>query len=254
MQASMLIDGLKREMKARGITYAQLAKQIDMSEASIKRMFSQKNLTLQRLDEILQATQIAFDEIAVFAGGSTRLVSQLTLAQEKAIVSDPRIFMIAVSMLNMIPLERLIELYRIEMAELIGYLIKLDKIGFIALQPNNKVKLLVSRTFAWLPDGPIQAHFRSMAETDFLAHKFDQPDEIMQLINLMLSKRSIAALSARLKLLAAEFSQIHQDEVKLPLAEKHPISLLIAARPWLPKTFKALRRTALKNDSQRSTM
>ena len=240
----MLIDGLKREMKTRGITYGMLAKQIGLSEASVKRMFSQKNLTLQRLDEILQATQIPFDEIAVFAGESSRLVSQLTLAQEKAIVSDPRIFMMAVSMLNMIPLERVLELYRIEMAEVIGYLTTLDKIGFLALQPNNRVKLLVSRTFAWLPDGPIQAHFRSMAETDFLAYKFDQPDEIMQLINLMLSKRSIAALSARLKLLTAEFSQVHQDEVKLPLAEKFPISLLIAARPWLPKTFKALRRTA----------
>ena len=244
MQASMLIDGLKREMKARDITYAALASRINISEASVKRMFSKKNLTLQRLDEILQATQIAFGDIAQFASGESRLVAQLTLAQEKAIVSDPRIFMIAVSMLNMVPLERLISLYQIEMSELIGYLVRLDKIGFIALQPNNKVRLLVSRTFAWLPDGPIQAHFRSMAETDFLAHKFDQPDEIMQLINLMLSKRSIKALSARLKLLAAEFSQIHQDEVKLPLDEKNPISLLIAARPWLPKTFKALRRTS----------
>jgi hypothetical protein len=120
--------------------------------------------------------------------------------------------------------------------------VRLDKIGFISLQPNNKVRLLVSRTFAWLPDGPIQAYFRSMAESDFLAHKFDRPNEIMQLINLMLSKRSVIALSGRLRQLAAEFSQIHQDEVKLPLDEKHPISLLIAARPWLPKTFKALLR------------
>ena len=246
MQASMLIDGLKREMRARGITYAILASRIAMSEASVKRMFSQKNLTLQRLDEILQATQIEFGEIAQFAADDSRMVSQLTLAQEKEIVGDPRIFMIAVSMLNMIPLERLIAIYQIEMSELVGYLLKLDRIGFIELLPNNKVKLRVSRTFSWLPDGPIQSYFRSMAETDFLDYKFDQPDEIMQLINLMLSKRSTAALSARLKLLTAEFSQIHQDEVKLPLDEKYPISLLIAARPWLPKTFKALRRAAVK--------
>jgi len=46
-----------------------------------------------------------------------------------------------------------------------------------------------------------------------------------------------------LTLAFAEFSQIHQDEVKLPADEKNPIRLLIVARPWLPKTFKALRRT-----------
>ena len=60
LQASSLVDSLKRELKARGITYADLAVRIDMSEASVKRMFSQKNFTLQRLDEILQVTQIHF--------------------------------------------------------------------------------------------------------------------------------------------------------------------------------------------------
>ena len=58
-KASNLVDVLKRELKARDITYADLAARIDMSEASVKRMFSQKNFTLQRLDEILQATEIA---------------------------------------------------------------------------------------------------------------------------------------------------------------------------------------------------
>ncbi len=65
LKASLLIDALKRELKARSITYADLAARIDMSEASVKRMFAQKNFTLQRLDEILQATEISLRDLAL---------------------------------------------------------------------------------------------------------------------------------------------------------------------------------------------
>ena len=44
-QAVLLVDQLKRELKSRGITYAQLAKLIGMSEASVKRMFAQRMAT-----------------------------------------------------------------------------------------------------------------------------------------------------------------------------------------------------------------
>ena len=40
-----------------------------MSEASVKRMFSQKNFTLQRLDQILDACGIGFDELRAAQGG-----------------------------------------------------------------------------------------------------------------------------------------------------------------------------------------
>jgi transcriptional regulator with XRE-family HTH domain len=63
LHATTLVDSLKRELKARGITYADLASRIKMSEASVKRMFSQKNFTLQRLDEVLQAAGIEFSEL-----------------------------------------------------------------------------------------------------------------------------------------------------------------------------------------------
>jgi hypothetical protein len=121
-------------------------------------------------------------------------------------------------------------------------LLRLDNIGFLELLPNNRVKLLVSRTFHWIPNGPIQTHFRELAYSDYLASKFDGEDEVMQLVNVMLSKQSIAALLSKLKQVAREFSQLHQDEVKLPFDDKTPISILVAARPWMPQSFKALVR------------
>jgi hypothetical protein len=251
LQATALVDSLKRQLKVRGITYADLASKIDMSEASIKRMFSQKNLTLQRLDEILKAAQLNFHDIATNLQEEPKLISRLTHAQEKEIIENPKLFIVAVSALNLIDIERMQTLYEITEADIVKCLTRLDKIGFLELLPNNRVKLLVSRTFGWIPDGPIHTYFREQAYSDYLDSKFDGEHELIRFVNLMLSRQSAAALLERLKQVAREFSQQHQEDAKLPFEEKCPISLMLAARPWRPKTFKALARTGTPKTTTR---
>jgi transcriptional regulator with XRE-family HTH domain len=241
-KATALVDSLKRALKARGITYAELAQRIGMSEASVKRMFAQRNFTLTRLDDILQAADIDFAELASSMDGESTLISQLTLAQEEEIIGDPRLFVTAISALNMITPEQIVALYRLSLPEVIKYLVRLDKIGFLALLPNNRIKLLVSRTFRWIANGPIQNHFRELAAADYLDAQFDGEDELMHLFNVMLSKQSIALLLHRLRQVMREVSQQHQEDAKLPFDERHSISFLLAARRWVPRSFRALVR------------
>lgn len=240
--AITLVDTLKRLMKARGITYGELAARIEMSEASVKRMFSQKNFTLQRLDDILSATGIGFEELSAAQAGPA-LISQLTLAQEREIIGDPRLLVVAVSTMNHIGFDDIVRFYDMSEVEVTGYLLRLDRIGFLELLPNNRVKLLIARTFGWIPNGPIQAYFRHEAAADYLNSRFDGPDEVLRLVNVMLSKQSAGALLERLKQVAAEFAQQHQHETRLPLEQRHAISFIVAARPWVPHAFKALLRT-----------
>lgn len=240
-KATTLVDSLKRELKVRNITYAELATRISMSEASVKRMFSQKNFTLQRLDEILQATEISLRDLALNSGEES-LISELTYEQEKEIISDPKEFLVAVSALNLLTVEQMIQIYEISEVEVIKYLLRLDKIGFLELLPNNRVKLLVSRTFRWIPNGPIHSDFREQVYAEYLESDFDGDHELMRLVNVMLSKQSVAALINRLKQVAREFSEQHQEDSKLPFEQKHRMSFLLAARPWLPQQFKSLVR------------
>jgi transcriptional regulator with XRE-family HTH domain len=240
--AITLVDTLKRLLKARGITYGELATRIDMSEASVKRMFSQKNFTLQRLDDILTASGIGFDELSEAQSGSSA-ISQLTMAQEKEIIGDPRLLVVAVSAMNHISFDDIVSYYAMDAVEVTKYLLRLDKIGFLELLPNNRVKLLIARTFGWIPNGPIQTYFRHEAAADYLDSRFDGQDEVLRLVNVMLTKQSAAALLERLKQVAAEFSQQHQHETRLPLSQRHAISFMVAARPWVPRAFKTLLRT-----------
>jgi transcriptional regulator with XRE-family HTH domain len=240
--SAALIDVLKRELRARGITYAHVARELDVSEASVKRMFSHKNFTLARVDAICRLARIEFSELVRLLNQAEAELSQLTHEQEKEIIANKKLFLVAVCALNQITFEQIVSIYDISRAEGIQLLSRLDRLKFIELQPNNRIKLLVSRTFSWLPDGPIQRFFNQQAHNEYFRSRFDRPEEFMLVVNGMLSKISSAAIVARLKRIAREFSDLHNDDVRLPPPERSAMSLLVAIRHWELEAFRALRR------------
>jgi transcriptional regulator with XRE-family HTH domain len=241
-QSAALIDCLKRELKARGVRYADLARHLRLSEASVKRMFSGRNFTLSRLDEICGFAGIDFSDLARALARQDTLVSQLTYQQEKEIVSDRKLFLAAVCVLNHVTLEQIVEKYDITEAECVGLLTRLDRLKFIELQPGNRVRLLVSRTFSWLPDGPIQRFFNEQAHHEFFRSRFNRADEFMLVVNGMLSAHSSTAVVERLKKVAREFSALHNEDMRLPLEQRSAMSVLVALRHWELDAFAELKR------------
>ena len=236
-----VVDELKRELKARGLKYADIARRIGMSEASVKRMLSERNLTLARLDEILAAAGIDFTEVAGGFDREQHLITQLTEAQEHEIVESPSLFAVAVGALNLLSFADMLAAYELTAAELVGELARLDRMGLIELLPNNRFRLRVARTFAWIPNGPIMTAFKNNAH-DFFASSFAGDDELMMLLNARLSRASSAALLDKLRRVAREFSEQHIDDARLVAQQRPPISLLLACRPWQPPAIRALER------------
>jgi len=237
-----LVEVLKRELRTRGVTYAQVARKLGLSEASVKRMFSRREFTLKRLDQVCQLTNSDFSDLARTLNREETLVAQLTHDQEKEIASTIKLFLVAVCALNHVTLEQIVDIYDISQAECIQLLLKLDRIGFLRLQPNNRIKLLVSRDFAWLPDGPIQRFFKQHAHGDYVRSRFDRPDEYYVAVNGMLSVSSRAAVVARLKRVVREFSELHNDDVRLPGPQRSAMTMLVAIRHWELQAFTELRR------------
>jgi AcrR family transcriptional regulator len=242
-----LVDVLKRELRARGVTYAQVARKLGLSEASVKRMFSRKDFNLKRLDQVCQLAGGEFSDVARALYQDESLISQLTPEQEREIVANRRLFLVAVCVLNHVGFEQIVAIYDISRAECIQLLARLDRLGFIQLQPNNRIKLLVSRNFSWLPDGPIQRFFNQQAHTEYFRSRFDRADEYMVVVNGMLSRNSSAAVVTRLKRAAREFSELHNEDSRLPLSERSAMSLLVAIRHWELAAFAELRRRKIAN-------
>jgi transcriptional regulator with XRE-family HTH domain len=237
-----LIDALKHSLKAQGLTYAKVARGLGMSEASVKRMFSRRDFTLKRLDKVLDLAGLELGELTRLVTSEAKLVSRLTPQQERTIVSDKKLMLLALCALNQMPIEKIISSYQLSEPECIRMLVRLDRLGIIRLLPGNRYRLLLSRTFSWLPDGPMQQYFKAQAQADYFRSRFDGADELMLFVTGRLGKSSREAILSRLRKAAAEFAQMHNDDGGQPLKDRIGVSMLVAIRPWQLSAFGELRR------------
>ncbi|MEO8305629.1 MAG: helix-turn-helix transcriptional regulator [Betaproteobacteria bacterium] len=242
MHTMTLVDALKRALKGKGITYAKVAAGLGLSEASVKRMFSRRDFTLQRMDDVCQAAGIDFGELVHEISTDEAGMTHLTVRQEEEITSDPKLLLIALCAVGNWTLEQIVDVYDIPRADCIRYLTRLDRQRVIELQPGNRIRPLIGRNFSWLPDGPFQRYFRLRVESEFLSSKFDRPGELFLFASGMLSRKGTAELIARMRRVAADFADLHSADRPLPLPERHGTSVLLAVRPWEPRAFRVLRR------------
>ncbi|HWA36771.1 MAG TPA: helix-turn-helix transcriptional regulator [Burkholderiales bacterium] len=241
MSSSFVFDGLRMHLKARGMTYADLAKALRISEATVKRIFATRNCTLARLDSICEVLQVEMAELARGQPRASRLVHQLTRAQEEELMSDGALLAVAACALQGMSVAEILETYRLQEARCLQLLLRLEKIGILELHEGNRIRLRISRTFNWIPDGPMMRFVKSQAP-DFFDHAFDAPGEIMRLISVRVSADGQVALLRRIEQLAREYEEQHAADLRLPLEQRKLVSVLLAVRRWEPALFKKLRR------------
>ena len=242
MRAAALVEALKRMLKAKGLTYADVADGLELYEASVKRIFSRGDFTLQRLEEVCRFARIDFVELAAAAAEDSQGMRELTVEQEQEIVSDPTLLLVAWCAVNNWTFEQIIATYDLTEAECVRCLARLDRTRIVELLPGNRIRPLISRTFSWRPDGPIQRYFRSRIEAEYLSSAFDRSDELFLFLSGMISRASISELIGELRRVARDFAQRHRGDLALPLPQRYGTSLLIAMRPWELRAFRQLRR------------
>jgi DNA-binding Xre family transcriptional regulator len=241
-ETAQVIDTLKAELRRQGFTYKELGEVLELSHASVKRLFADGNFTLERLESICRFLSMDMAELFHLAAKRQHRTDQLTLEQERMLVSDIQLLAVAHSLLNRLSFEELLSLYAVTEHELVRLLAKLDKLKLIELLPNNRYKLLVSRKFRWLPNGPIQQYFEKQWQAEFFAADFSRPGEKRVYLSTLLSTGSIDKLDALIEKTVAEINDLHNTDENLPLPQRHPFSVVLAARPWEAKAIVALRR------------
>ena len=236
-----LFDALKLHLKAQSLTYADVARRLAISEATVKRIFSTRDCSLERFAQLCDLAQVDIAELARSTPRERRLLNQLTLAQEEQLVADERLFVVAISVLNQLSVDGIVAMYRIELPECIALLMQLERMGMLEVHANNRIRLNLSRTFAWRPNGPIMRRVAAMAP-DYFNHPFDGSGEFMRIINVRVSEPAAVALVARMEQVAREYSEQHAADAILPLDDRPVRSVCLAVRHWQPALFAHLLR------------
>ena len=238
-----LIELIKSELKAAGLSYADLARELELSESSVKRMFARGGeMPLSRLDEICRVLHCDFAELSAKLVALVPERHELTLEQERAVVADPKLLLAAICCMSQWSLEQVTAQYRFSEAEATKAFAQLDRLGVIELRPGNRYKLLLSKTFRWRPQGPVMQFFREEVVQDYFSGGFDGDGELLMLVNGRLSPLMARELVERLQRVAADFARQHVLNQKLTDSEKGAYTLVLGMRSWLFERFREMLR------------
>lgn len=238
----LLIQVLRAELRAAGVTYKILAERTGMSESSMKRMFAQKDMSLSRLAQICKVAGIALEDVLRQAADVTPHSDTLSLAQERSLMADPKLLLVAICCLGHWTLEQIVETYSLSESECILQLLALDKLELIELRPHNRYRLNVSAAFHWRADGPVQQYFREHVVSDYFSGDFDGAGETLLCVPARLSAASAQQVVQKVQQLVAELARLQQDDRRLQPPERDGFTLLLGFRSWEFSAFTALRR------------
>jgi DNA-binding Xre family transcriptional regulator len=242
-QHNLLVTTLKQSLKSHGKTYADVAEYLSLSEASVKRLFSDQSFTLQRLEDICHMLKLEIsDLVQLMQEQNTIHLSGLTEQQETEIASDIGLLLVTVCILNKWTKENIIEYFNFTEPQCIGYLTKLDKLKLIELLPKNNVKLLVAANFKWRDNGPIQRFFLEKLQAEFFNSQFKDQHEKLLVVNAMLAKPSQILFQRKMDQLAKELNEFSNDDANLPIEQRYGVTMVVAMRPWTYGLFEGIRK------------
>lgn len=245
-QTHDIIEALKRCLKARGITYRELARRLHLSEASIKRLFAEEKLSLERLEAICDVLDMRVVELMKMTPeADAYTASRLTLAQEQMLASSPRLLTFFYLLNNGWTLERIAREYGIEGRAARACIARLVDAELVAADGASHVQCLTKRRIDWRPGGPVVKLYEAQAKSEFLKSEFDGPQDAFAAVTGELSPASVNLLRRKLQQLNREFDELVQADRYIRSEQRHSVGLLMAFRPW---SFSVVSRQRVRPD------
>lgn len=240
-EQALIVAELKHALREHQLTYTDVARKLQLSVATVKRLFSTGDFSLERVDGICELMGITLREILERGQERATPVNQLTLTQEQEIVSDPRLFFVTWLVLNRTPFDEIVRHYRFTDRELLRYFIKLDRLKVIELQPGNRVRLLVSRRFSWRAGGPVQKYIHQKMLREFFSGHFAGANEEFFFHGGAISEETLGQVKKVLRNASRECIEIIESD-RGPWESRHSTAFVLAVRPWKYSEFTQFNR------------
>ncbi len=240
MRAEIVLE-LKRALKETGHTYQAVARQLNLSVPSVKRLFSTGDLSLARVDLICELIGMQLPALIERAVERRTPENQMTLSQEREIAGDPKLFMLTWLILGRTPYDKILHSYQFTRAEIQRYLIRLDRLRVIELQPANRVRILVNRRFSWIRGGPVQRYIHQTLLKEFLANRFAASSDEFFFHGDAVTDVALTQLKRVLQSASRECMEIMEHDRASPQS-RSGAAFVLALRPWEYSGFMQLRR------------
>lgn len=244
-QIDQFLNSLKRSLKTKNILYKDLAKALNLSESSVKRILSNKSLSLERLEEICRVADISFSEVVKAANlEEAGQVFTLSDEQEKALAENARLLHYFMMLHEGKTPQKIEREYQINSSESKKYLFQLDRLNLIELHPRDKVKMKRHGFLRFRRDGPVGKAMFEQTKSSYLNYEF-RPEDYLRFSFLKISPQSLAKYKTKLERIMLDM----QEEGRFESEHNVPVTdagVLFSFRPWQYSYMGALKKKEVK--------
>ncbi len=204
-QTQGMLKALKKCLRAKGLGYRDLAVALDLSESSVKRIFSQRTFTLERLEQVCRYLDMSIYDLARLTQIDTGdEITRLTLEQEQGLANDQLALTYFFLMLTGRTPEKIAAEFGLDDRQQTTMLVRLSRLKLVELYPNNSGRLRTSRRVEWLKNGPIRKQYQRQVTGVFMDSRFEGADEDFRYETGELSESSVKVLLKKFEKLSRE--------------------------------------------------
>lgn len=247
-QTADLLKELKKALREAGLTYAQVGEALELSEASVKRLFHRESFSLARLEAVCALMELTPADLFERLAASRPRVTELSVEQEQELVADPRLFLLTYLLLNHWQLDEILAAYSFGQLELQKLLRRLEQLSLVRLIPGGRIRLLTARNFAWRADGPVQRYIIEQVLPQYFEAGFGQTDRHFRFIAGSMSLASAGQVAEAFQRCIEEFDRLVERDAKLPLEQRSAYTAVMALRPFRYSVFEELEKQSPEAD------
>jgi transcriptional regulator with XRE-family HTH domain len=236
MEHGVYLAGIKKALKQRGVTYAELASRLKMTESGIKKMLNAKDLSFRRVVQICEVLDILPGQLFSLAENASIAEVEFTREQEDALIGN-RVLLgvywcLAVEKRGLAEIEHA---FKISSAELKKLLNRLTTLGLITHR-RGQYHAYHSGQVRWAERSPLtkvlNQEWSALTLKRALAGALDDERVMHRLVGMKLSRESYGNLLRKLNELLDETAALSEREaVSVDRSRMHNFMALVAAVP-----------------------
>lgn len=143
MNSTLVIRTLKEALKKQKLTYKDLAKNLGVTEAAIKKQFQSSDISFNRITAICDLLKIQVTDLLQSSNSKVIYELKLTKTQENIFIQNPNLFVLFLQLSkDNGNVEKTNSRFKMDSKLIWSSLKKLDDLALIKLHAKNKVELI----------------------------------------------------------------------------------------------------------------
>jgi transcriptional regulator with XRE-family HTH domain len=154
-----IFEALKRTLRAKRITYRELARRMNISEPTVKRIFHERNCKLDRLLEICEAAGVDLENIVGSLSRGPGPASRIGPSVEQSLADQPSLLFVFIMLTEKFTPRAIMRSHGVSEASMFLYLRDLEELGLVAIGSGLSARVLVDTPIQWDFSGPLRPLF-----------------------------------------------------------------------------------------------